>query len=419
MSKAQMITNNLIYTVPKASTLAIQKNDQKNYFDQRNYTAGQTIRCTFQTGSRYVDCLNSQLCFDVITDNVAGSVLTWGQGSALNLIKGVRVYSKSGTELVNVQNHNVSQMIEDKCSKPKKFFDTVGSLMGYNYSNNYLGGCGSGNQVNSRFADIANNATTEIQIPLSSIAAIFNPSAKTLMPSMLASGLVLEIDLATAKECCQRTGGATDNTVDIRNIYLNLCCTTLSDNAVGSMNEVAGKDLIEYTYVDTYTSRLTQNADNQVVSTAINKAVGFASHIVSVECAQAQRGDQTQDEFSLISDDVEYQYQLGSVQLPSQVPVKGERLAYKQLLKTYNEYMVESEGSALGFLNYNLFVGAKTCSFSKDQFLALSNMPINSSRSLRYEQKYATAPVSARTIFVFLKYIKVLRVSLTDTSVNF
>jgi len=419
MSKAEMITNNLIYTVPKASTLAIQKNDQKNYFDQRNYTAGQTIRATFQTGSRYVDCLNSQLCFDVVTDNVASSVLTWGQGSALNLIKNVRVYSKSGTELVNVQNHNVSQMIEDKCSKPKHWFDTIGSLMGYNYTNDFSGGCGSSIVLDSRFADIANNATTEIQIPLSSIAAIFNPSAKTLLPSMLASGLVLEIDLATSKECCQRTGGISDNIVSIRDIYLNLCCTTLSDNAVGSMNDVAAKNLIEYTYVDTYTSRLTQNADNQVVSTAINKAVGFASHIVAVEVSQAQRGNQEQDEFNLISDAVEYQYQLGSVQLPSQVPVKGERLAYKQLLKTYNEYMVESEGSSLGFINYEFYVGAKTCSFSKDQFLALSNMPINSSRSLRYEQKYVTAPSTARTIFIFLKYIKVLRVSLTDCSVNF
>lgn len=415
MSKQEMITNNLIYSVPSASTLAIQKNDQKNYFDQRNYTAGQTIRTTFQTGSKYIDVLNSQLCFDLVCSNVTGSVPSFGAASALSLIKNVRVYSSSGTELCNIQNHNVAQMIEDKAGKPKKWFDTTGSLMAYDDSN---APNGNGTALpNNRYADVINAGTTEIQIPLSSIAPIFNPLGKQLMPSTFA-GLVLEIDLATDAEAIVRTGGASNNTLELRDIYLNLSCTTLSDNAIASLNDVAGKQLLEYSYIDCYTSRLTQSAQNQVVSTSINKAVGFADHIVACEVLQSVRNSQTSDEFSLASDSVEYQFTLGSVQLPSQQFVKGPRLAYKQLLKTYNEYREDSEGSSLGYLNFNTNCAAKTCSFSKDQMMAMSLMPVNSAQSLRYEQKYATAPTQARTIFVFLYYLKVLSCSLTDISVN-
>ena len=414
MSKQEMITNNLIYSVPSASTLAIQKNDQKNYFDQRNYSAGQTIRTTFQTGSKYIDVLNSQLCFNLVCSNVAGAVVSFGQGSALNLIKNVRVYSSSGSELVNIQNHNVAQMIEDKAGKPKKWFDSVGSLMGYDNSNT---GYGTG-PVGTRFADVGNGvAGNEIQIPLSCIAPIFNPLGKQLMPSTFA-GLVLEIDLATAAEAIVRVGGASDNTLELRDIYLNLSCTTLSDNAVASLNEVAGKQLLEYSYIDCYTSRLTQNANNQVVSTSINKAVGFADHIVACEVLQSVKNSQTADEFALASDVSDYQYTLGSVQLPSQNFVEGPRLGYKQLLKTYNEYREDSEGSSLSYLNFNSNVNAKTCSFSKDQMMAMSLMPVNSSQSLRYEQKYDTAPAQARTIYVFLFFLKVLSCSITDTTVN-
>ncbi len=58
-------------------------------------------------------------------------------------------------------------------------------------------------------------------------------------------------------------------------------------------------------------------------------------------------------------------------------------------------------------------------SFSKDQMLAMASLPINSSRSLRYEQKYnGAAPSQPRTIYIFLHYLKVLSLSLSDVKVD-
>jgi hypothetical protein len=415
MSESQLKINNLVYTVPAKSTLAVQKNDQKNYFDQRNYNAGQTIRCVLQTGARYVNTFESQLCFTAVLSNEAGATASWAQGSAINVIKNVRVYHKNGTELVNIQNHNVNQMLEDKAIKPKSWFDSVGFLGGYSDLNDATG---MGTSSVAFRTDPIVGGSSEIQIPLPCVAPIFNPEGKVLMPGpALADGLILEIDLATSAEAITRTGGANDVTLSINDIYLNLSTTILSDLAVGSLNENAANNLLEYAYIDTYTSRITQSAQNSVVSTSINKAVSMADHVVVAEVLQAQRNNQTDDEFSMNSDEVSYQFTIGSIQLPSQVFVNGVRLGYKQFLKTYGNYG-HNKSSGASYLQYASHINTKTTSFSKDQMLAMSNMPINSSRSLRYEQKYDTAAQDPRVIYIFLHYLKVLQLSITDVKVD-
>ncbi len=415
MSNQELTINNLIYTIPANSTLAVSRNDQKNYFDQRNYSAGQTIRCVLQTGEKYVNPFDSQLVFTATLSDEAGATASWANGSAINVIKNVRVYHKNGTELVNIQNQNVNQSIEDKANKSKNYFDTVGSLAGYNNEN---GATGLGTGSLFFRADLLVGGQTEVQIPLSQIAPIFNPEKKLLMPNVLASGLILEIDLATSAEALKRTGGAADVDLTIKDIYLNLSCTSLSDMAMGSLNDIASEKLLEYSYVDTYTSRITQNANNSVISTSINKAVAQADHITVVEIEQGDRNNQTADEFSFSSDDVSYQFTVGSRQLPSLVFIDGNRQTYAQFLKTYNKYNGSNGTSALGYVNFASYVCAKTTSFSKDQMLAMASLPINSSRSLRYEQKYQVAPSQPRTVFIFLHYLKVLSLSLSDVKVD-
>jgi PPE-repeat protein len=188
--------------------------------------------------------------------------------------------------------------------------------------------------------------------------------------------------------------------------------------AIATLNDIGSKKLIEYVYVDTYTSRLSQPANNGTISTSVNKAVSFADHIVAGEVISANRNNQTADEFSLAGGGKSYQYQLGSVQLPSQVFTDTVHKAYLQMMKTFNKYRDDTDKSSVIYQNFGDTLQVKTCSFSKDQLLALAQMPINSSRSLRYEQNYDTAPAEARTVFVFLHYIKSLRCSLTDCTVN-
>ncbi len=414
MSKqSDLIVNNLLYTIPSRDTTAIERSFKRNYFDQRNYTAGQLARCVWQTGSQFVDCQSSSLVFDVELDDKSASAVSFGQGSALNLIENVRVYSSAGVELVNILNHNINQMLDDKQNEPKEWFDTQGELMGYDPVVNGTGGVRQG---------IVQGGRVRFVIPLSKVAPIFNNSSKALMPSVLASGLIVELQTANSSKALIRTGGTGNITAQIKDIYFNLNCTTLNDSTVATLNDNASKNLLKYSYIDTYTARLTQSPNNQIVSTSISKAVSFADKINAVEIEQANADTQTADSFDMNSDVVDYQYTLGSIQLPSNVDIQGQKLAYIQSLATYGKLheTVDSvvKSPALRYDQWIQHVNTKTCSFSKNAYLALSQLAINSSRTLRYEQKYAVAPAEARLIFVFLKYVKVLSCSITDVDVS-
>jgi acyl-CoA synthetase (AMP-forming)/AMP-acid ligase II len=242
------------------------------------------------------------------------------------------------------------------------------------------------------------------------------------MPSVLASGLIVELQTATSSKALVRTGGTGDITAQIKDIYFNLNCTTLNDSMVATLTDNASKNLLKYSYIDTYTARLTQSPNNQIVSTSISKAVSFADKINAVEIEQANADTQVADSFDMNSDVVDYQYTLGSIQLPSNVDVQGQKLSYIQSLATYGKLheTVDSivKSPALRYDQWIQHVNTKTCSFSKNAYLALSQLAINSSRTLRYEQKYAVAPAEARLIFVFLKYVKVLSCSITDVDVS-
>jgi len=415
MSKqSDLIVNNLTYNIPSKDTTAIERSYKRNYFDQRNYSAGQLARCVWQTGSTYVDCASSSLVFQVELDNKSATEVDFGQGSALNFIENIRIYSAAGVELVNILNHNISQMINDKQNEPKEWFDTQGVLMGYDPATNGTGGVR---------AEVTQGGLRQFIIPLSKVAPIFNPTSKALMPSVLASGLIVEIQLATSSKALRRVGGTGDITASIKDIFFNLNCTTLQDAAVGTLRDIAAKNLLKWMYVDTYTARLTQNANNQVVSTSISKAVSFADKINAVEIEQANSDGQTSDCFDLNDDSVNYQYTLGSIQLPANVETQGQKLAYIQSLNTYgklNETMDSvTKTPALRYDDWRTHVNSKTCNFSKNAYMALSQLAINSSRTLRYEQKYFVAPAEARLIFVFLSYVKVLSCSLTDVEVSY
>jgi len=414
MSKqSDLIVNNLLYTIPSRDTTAIERSYKRNYFDQRNYTAGQLARCVWQTGSQFVDCQSSSLVLRVELDDKEASAVSFGQGSAINFIENVRVYSSAGVELVNILNHNINQMLDDKQNEPKEWFDTQGLVCGYDPAV-----CGTGGAR----SNLVQGGSVEYIIPLSKVAPIFNPSSKCLMPNVLASGLIVEIQLATSAKALVRTGGTGNITAQIKDIYFNLNCTTLNDSTVATLNDNASKNLLKYSYIDTYTARLTQSPNNQIVSTSISKAVSFADKINAVEIEQANADTQTADGFDMNSDSVDYQYTLGSIQLPSNVDTQGPKQAYIQSLATYGKLheTVDSvvQAPALRYQDWEATVNTKTCSFSKNAYLALSQLAINSSRTLRYEQKYAVAPAEARLIFVFLKYIKVLSCSITDVDVS-
>jgi hypothetical protein len=413
MSKTEnLIVNNLVYSVPPSSTAAIERSYKRGYFDNREYAAERTMRCVVQTGAQYVNCANSSLIIKV-KPTFDGTDVSWGVGSACNLFRNIRVFSKSGVELSNILNANFNRIIEDNFTENEEWWQTNGGLMGYGVSG----------ALNSTMS--VTDSVYEFVIPLCKISPVFKPLGEQLMPAALASGLILELDLETANRAFVRNGG-TANSYTIEDIYLNLDCTTLNDSSVMTLNDITAKQLLEWSYIDVYNSNLTQTLGNSLLSTSINKSVSFADHIVAAIQDQTGLDNATQDTFiaSWAESAGKYQYTLGSIQLPSNVMVDSLEQTYFQALSTYNRARdTNTEKSRMaGHLVASRFrdlVAVKTTSFSKDQMLALSQLPISSARSLRLNVEYNAAPPDNQVCNIFLHYIKVAEVSITDCKINY
>tara|TARA_R110000803_G_scaffold98452_2_gene166527 strand:- start:1418 stop:2650 length:1233 start_codon:yes stop_codon:yes gene_type:complete len=410
MSKTEnLIVNNLVYSVPPSSTAAIERSYKRGYFDNRSYAEERTMRCVVQTGAQYVNCATSSLVIKVkpVHD---GTSVNWGVGSAANLIKNVRVFSKSGVELSNILNTNLNRVCEDYATEDLDWFTSVGALMGYDSSP-------------GADHDMPTSATTyEFVIPLCKVSPVFAPLGEQLMPASLASGLILEIDLESATKAFKLEGaGAVASSYTIEDIYLNLDNTTLNDMTVMTLNDITAKQLLEWSYVDVYNSNLTHNEGSSLLSTSINKSVSFADHIVAAIQNQTT-ADKAADNFIIpwTSSAGKYQYSLGSVQLPSNVMIDSLKQSYFQALSTYDR--LRDTGKSAGYLPlaaYEGIVATKTTSFSKDQQLALSQLPISSARSLRLNVEYTSPPPSNQVVNVYLHYVKVAEVSLTDCKINY
>ena len=407
MSKSEnLIVNNLVFSVPPSSTAAIERSYKRGYFDNRSYDEERTMRCVVQTGAQYVNCATSTLTIKIRPTH-DGTSVGWGVGSAANLLKNVRVFSKSGVELSNVLSANLNRVCEDYAVESEEWFKTIGGLMGYD---NF----GSDNTMPT------SGEVYEFIIPLCKVSNVFKPLGGQLMPASLAAGLILECDLESPNVAFKLTGGA-NASYKIEDIYLNLDCTTLNDMTVMTLNDITAKQLLEWSYVDVYNSNLTQGA-GKLLSTSINKSVSFADHIVAAVQNQSVLTDPVADSFEIpwSQSAGKYQYSLGSIQLPSNVMVDTLKQTYFQALATYNR--VRDSGKSAGKFGIETFkdiIATKTTSFSKDQMLALSQLPISSARSLRLNIEYDSAPTEAQICNIFLHYIKVAEVSLTDCKINY
>ena len=128
--------NNLVYTMPATNSVVSARNLKTYRSDQLTYDPGDMMEFRLQTGSQYVDFKNSWIRLEMaIWNNAANTTklsnVTWGSGSAFNLIRDLVVSSRSGTELQRIEDFNVYRAFCDTMKKDHEWFKTVGASIGY------------------------------------------------------------------------------------------------------------------------------------------------------------------------------------------------------------------------------------------------------------------------------------------------
>lgn len=401
-----LFANNLDYQAPIPSSVTINRVLKRQMFQNRQYSSQQTMTCVLNTGVDMVDTTNSSLVLKV---KVTGGAYScgFGTGSACNLIQNIRIFHRSGTQYTNTQRMNLYRKFDDRYTKSSNWFDTIGVIMGY----------GSGTIITNQ---ISGQDTFLAVIPLNLLHPFFEPEGGKFLPSVMASGLRIEIDLAPLANAFLNgttfEGAPTDYTIE--DIYLNTMSVTLMDSAQASLNTTASKQSLEYVYRDIFTSQNSQPSDSTTVNIDINRSVGFCEKAIAmVQLASSINNIET-DSFSANYYPSSWWYTLGSNQYPNQ-KISDSKSAYSTALITYDKFKAGNMSPT--DVTYDTFEegdGIYAVNLERDTALALSASPVNSSRALRFENTLDATIGAASIVTVFMSYLASARSSLLSSKVD-
>lgn len=413
MSSDQSIlfANNLSYKMPVPVSVATDRVIKRQYFQNTTYSEGQTAICTFNTGNDYISLKDSSLVVKVRVVEGAGQgpyTCSFGSGSALNLFRNQRIYHRSGTCYSNAQKINLWSKIENKYTQTEQWLNTVGEVMGYNMSPTLI----------TNLAEDADSFTAVI--PLNLLHPFFAPMGDVMLPASMAAGLRWEADLASLAEAFVVGTGTTESPSRyvIDEIYFETMSVSLMDSAAASLNSLASKQALEFIYNDIFTSINTAPSQTTAVNIDVNKSVAYAQRMVSAIQDTDKLTDITQDSFDMDYRNASWWLQLGSNHYPSNVKVDKSNVAYKNALLVYDKLKHPYKESSVTLQEFNTTDGIYGASLERDTALALSAQQVNSSRSLRFEVQFDTAPVVPVTTTCFLTYLTSARTTLTSSKVD-
>lgn len=200
--------NDLVYKLETDLSVAINRTHKTQFFQNIEYTNTQTSIAILNSGADYIDPRRSFLSFDLVVPptvwpdsvkddhfykNAFVSYYFGKNGSVLNLIDSVTVSTRSGDELSRINDYGQLMNI----LLPEMFGDewknTVGQEIGLG---SFIGGS------NNATAPVASEQRRQkFVIPLYLMSPVFNYGR--LMPSMLMSGLRIEIKWKPLDVACQ------------------------------------------------------------------------------------------------------------------------------------------------------------------------------------------------------------------------
>ena len=414
MSKRQglIAVNDLMYVLEPDLSVASNKTHKNHFFQQSEYSGGNNAICILNSGADYIDTRRSWLQFDVelTVDGAVPPTLATGDGggaqahpannichasfgahgSACNLIQSILISTRSGDELAHLFEFGLMQNMLIPLAYGREWMDGPGKLMGM----------GGGIQNKDR-GGIDAGGSKRFCIPMYCLAPLFGYGR--LMPSMLMSGLRIEINFAESSKAYQMVTSNRAATLEgtavvsrpverkssykIKSPQFVLASVQLSDSIQRALNELSATNGLEIVYTD-----YAHTNGGQSITTEINteirkscsralkafarvrnvgydgaKTLDWATHNASAAVNPTGKGMESSNDSFRGEEQfpfTEYQWQLGSLYFPQQ-PVAGSGStdefkrktcavsSYAHLLEAVDKY---SDNASI----FNTFTGIPT-----------------------------------------------------------
>jgi len=463
---ALIAVNDLNYVLPPDMSVSVNRTHTNHYFQQSKFSNNQRAICSLNSGANYLDMRQSSLEFGVKLTTGAATTVGWfgKNGSALNLISSITVSSRSGDELVRINQSDLLHYMTTGFRATTNWVETVGQTMGYGSTVLNAGH----NTVETRFS-----------IPLYCLTELFGYGR--LLPPMLASGMRISItwtdpSVAFVSKLDGGGAGGTITAYEIQNPYISTYAHQLSDGVQRDLNELSATNGLEIVYCDWEPTEANYpSATKATVQLEIRKAASRALKAFAVTRDTTHLNAISEDSYASAPWDYRrWQWQLGSLYFPQQPVVSADSGAtvdtqtvsaipesYKHALISFGTYKGGNQPcSAIpfrqtnNFLNYVDAAAANTgvtdtpweqaavagvgiaaskngqwgtyangmsvvgCLLERTDLFNLSGVPINNSRVLSFRADFDKTAAAVRTVTVFLKYVRLARVFLNNVEVE-
>ena len=397
--------NKLDYTLSPDLSVCVSRAYKRHFAQQPNYTPSQRSIIILNSGSDYIDPKNTSLVFSVT--NKGTHDVTFGNGSCANLIRRIVLTSRSGDELERVERVNLLAPVLDRYEHSEDWVSTIGGCQGYRDKAT----------VKANAADIAVNDTNRYVLPLGSICGLFR-SFDRLLPSMLCSGLRLELEWETAAVAFQSLDAGAVPSYEITRLEVSADSYTLTDSVQRSLNETAslsGLEIVFASYFNTQSSTNTNSALQINIRKAVSRALGVimkvTDNIVSVG------NDSTASTPWLFT---QLQARVGALYFPQQ-PLQGDNVAdvsremYFHSMRGFNKIGTPSAPPQVSYNDFLTRSGVFCQDLERSSVQQLTGIPINNSRSLEISAKFVDVPAATgKLVDTWLTYTRLARVFLNS-----
>lgn len=418
-SDGDLMINNLIYEMPKSLSLATGRTHVNQFPQRATYAVNRndTIIFDWNTGNAFIDPMNSYLKFKMRSIGIQNvAIPTFGSGSALNLIHEYRIRSRSGVELDRLENANLYHNYRLHYTKTMNWMQTIGATFYLNNSAVLFNGQGT--------------VASEVCIPLCELATFFNCIKKgQLIPPQIASGLRIELSLESVARAFVDPSNYfhAGSSLELFDIAMVLDTVSLSDETSKILNLESSQSGLEWTYNRVYNYSSTYAAGTANFTMQVSKAVSQGTHAFMV--IQNATNSNLASVDSFYSEPFSYkswQFRLGSQYYPNQlVNNQTTGVAYKGLesylltMSSYEKMKSPFQETTITPTTYSLNQALIGVSLERNQFLAVSGLPINNSRVLEVlvERDTTLDGSNKRDVNCFLTYISVCKAYVDNMSV--
>jgi hypothetical protein len=414
--------NQLLYTKTAPTNPVTERTQKKSYAENGSNASlgpGDHLIVNLQTGTEFIDPLQSFLVFDLVVTGTAAPVAS---GSACNVIRDTQVSTRSGKEMDRMEQinlHNYHTVFND--SKEHSQHNLQGMMMAEVRRNPTAAQLAEGGGRTAFVFTVAGGTasiTKRVMIPLKYVSPIFE--SEKLMPPHLARGLRVDCTLeafATAfcsAEAAALTGVDPTYSYVASKPYILTDSYRMMDSVLAYINQSFASQksglVYEYfSYQNTKTQVLGATTLNLEVRATVAQAV--SAYLVSRD---SEADTIASDSFASlpISDADRSQWRIGSHYLPN-APIAGQIEHYTQSLY-FNDRLRTMVPDGCDYLDFvgvaaaGGTVGSGAGKFpvvlSRNNIMELSGWAINNSMTLAADLTIASG--GNRNVSVFLRHLR-------------